>query len=336
LEREARVETRRQSDGGVGREKNYLAVMKRGKTKEQACNRVAPTRDPNPDRAMRVHRLDNTREGRHAGKEQRKHDTAPAHETTEGAVAAWVDSRPRKVAADQPHCKVSVWYTPARRGEEPDAAVFVSIAGKRAVRLYPEEAAALVQLLPALQDLAGPALIELARAAGSSAAPDSARVWPVPPPHAGQAQNPRNRVMGQVAAPWLVTCTVESLGGHDHYGSLFRGRPSCAPWQRHLGVSLVSARQYRGRHSLGAGDDVVGTGRNDVRPLLRFAAPAAGTGTGAGRGMKLAWHFLTRGACQAGLGLIGDGRGDSDVAFGRLASNVVRGSTPFAGKKPQS
>jgi hypothetical protein len=117
----------------------------------------------------------------------------------EGTVAAWVEARPRKVGGHQPHCAVSVWYTPAEEREEPDLEVFVTIGEKKALALSPEESAAFVQLLPALRDVAGPSLRQLAAEAEQFDDPTSARVWPLPPPYAGQSQNPRNRLRGR----WL-------------------------------------------------------------------------------------------------------------------------------------
>ena len=112
---------------------------------------------------------------------------------SEGSVIDWVELYPQRVSADQKHCEVSVWYTPVDRDEDPDADVFVSVNGRQTVRLSPEEAAAFVHLLPALQDIAGPALPGLAADANRSDDLTSARVWSVPAPFAGLAQNPWNR-----------------------------------------------------------------------------------------------------------------------------------------------
>ena len=115
----------------------------------------------------------------------------------DGTVAAWVEAGPRKVGAHQEHCKVSVWYTPAADGEEPEVETFLGVGTGPPLRLAPEEAAALVPLLPAVRDIAGPSLAQLADEAERSGDPDSARVRPVPPPYAGRAQNPRNRLRGK-------------------------------------------------------------------------------------------------------------------------------------------
>ncbi len=97
-----------------------------------------------------------------------------------------------------------VWYTPSEEGEEADAAVFLSIGTARPVLLLPEEAAVLVTLLPGLRDLAGPTLRQLAAEAEQSNDPTSVRVWPLPSPYAGQAQNPRNRRLGRIMTEVLM------------------------------------------------------------------------------------------------------------------------------------
>jgi hypothetical protein len=115
----------------------------------------------------------------------------------DSTLAAWVEAGPRKVGAHQKHCQVSVWYTPAQDGEEPEVETFLAVGQGPRLRLTPEEAAALVPLLPAVRDVAGPSLAQLAAEAEQSGDPDSARVWAVPPPYAGRSQNPRNRLVGK-------------------------------------------------------------------------------------------------------------------------------------------
>ncbi len=112
-------------------------------------------------------------------------------------LRAWVEAGPRKVGTHQPHGTVSVWYTPAAPADDPDFEVFVRVGKGPYLRLTPAEAAALVQLLPGVQDLAGPSRDRLAAEAARAGDPASARVWPVPPPYAGMAQNPRNRLLGR-------------------------------------------------------------------------------------------------------------------------------------------
>jgi hypothetical protein len=122
----------------------------------------------------------------------------------EGTVGAWAESGPRKVGAHQPHGKVVVWYTRAEDGAEPDADVYVTVGGGRPLRLEPEEAAALVTLLPGVLDLEGASLRQLAAEAEQADDPASARVCPVPAPYAGQAQNPRTRRQGRLLV-WKLT-----------------------------------------------------------------------------------------------------------------------------------
>jgi hypothetical protein len=130
----------------------------------------------------------------------------------EGTVAAWVEAGPRKVAAHQEHCTVSVWYTPALEGEEPEVEAFVTAGGGAPLRLAPEETAAFVALLPAVRDIAGPSLAELAEEAERSGDPDSARVRPVPPPYAGRSQNPRNRLLGKCLRWGLLVLPLPLVG----------------------------------------------------------------------------------------------------------------------------
>jgi hypothetical protein len=104
------------------------------------------------------------------------HVAALKRALAEGTVGRWVDSGPRKVLAHQPHGKVLVWYTPADEGEEADPDVFVTVGEGRPMLLLPEEAAALVTLLPGMHDLAGPTLPQLAAEAEQSNDPESARV----------------------------------------------------------------------------------------------------------------------------------------------------------------
>jgi hypothetical protein len=111
-----------------------------------------------------------------------------------GTVASWIDAGPKKVASHQPHEKVTVWYTPAEADTEAETDVFVSVGKQWPVLLLPEEAAAFVSLLPSVQDLAGQTLAQLSAEAEESFDDETARVWPVPPPYAGQVVNPGNRV----------------------------------------------------------------------------------------------------------------------------------------------
>jgi hypothetical protein len=131
----------------------------------------------------------------------------------DGTLAAWVEGRPQKVGAHQEHCTVHVWYTPARDGEEPEVETFLGVGVGAPLRLTPEEAAALVPLLPAVRDIAGPSLADLAAEAERSGDPDSARVWPVPPPYAGRAQNPRNRRLGRCLRWGLMILPLPLVGG---------------------------------------------------------------------------------------------------------------------------
>jgi hypothetical protein len=70
--------------------------------------------------------------------------------------------------------------------------------------LLPEEAAALVTLLPGLQDLAGSTLRQLAAEADQGDDPTSARVWPLPSPYAGQAETPLNRMLNRLLVRTLM------------------------------------------------------------------------------------------------------------------------------------
>lgn len=148
-------------------------------------------------------------------------------------VSDWVASNPRRVSADQKHCRISVWYTPSEREQDPDADVYLSIDRSAPIRLEPEETAAFVRLLPSLQDLAGPALADLAKDADASADPTSARVWDVPPPFAGMAQNPRNRFIGRCLLWGLLFVPVLPLA------ALVGGTYLLAVGQNPVNVPLV-------------------------------------------------------------------------------------------------
>jgi hypothetical protein len=105
-------------------------------------------------------------------------------------VDQWVDADPPRVPQQTPHWRLTVCYTPSEAGQEADSDVFVQLGQTTYVRLLPAEAAALVTLLPGLLEMAGPARQQLAAEAELDI--DSARIWPVPAPHAGQLQTVRH------------------------------------------------------------------------------------------------------------------------------------------------
>jgi hypothetical protein len=130
----------------------------------------------------------------------------------ERTVGAWTEAGPRKVGAHQPHCKVTLWYTPASVGEEPEVEAFLSFGKEKPLRLSPEEAAAFVELLPAVQDVAGPSLQQLAAEADGENDPASARVWPVPSPYAGQVGNRWNQLKCRILGMSLLVLPLPVVG----------------------------------------------------------------------------------------------------------------------------
>jgi len=121
-------------------------------------------------------------------------DTQTAFQQTlaELRIDQWVDADPPRVPQQTPHWRLTVWYTPSEAGQEPDSDVFVQLGNASYARLLAAEAAALVTLLPGLLEMAGPAREQLAAEAERVTASDSARIWPVPAPHAGQLQTTRH------------------------------------------------------------------------------------------------------------------------------------------------
>lgn len=113
-----------------------------------------------------------------------------------GDVAAWVDAGPQRVAEHEPHCRITLWYSPWDAGMEFDGEVFLSIDGGPNWRLSPAEGAAFITLLPGLQDIAGiDATAEPASAADTD--PAVTRIWPVPAPYAGPKQSAAERERSQ-------------------------------------------------------------------------------------------------------------------------------------------
>ncbi len=110
-------------------------------------------------------------------------------------VGAWINTKPRKAQVGEAHGSISVWYTPASPDMEPDLQVFMALGWGQPLRLFPEEAAAFSQLLPALLEVGSPVVIQLASEAEQINDPGSARIWPVPPPYAGCYQNAWNLLL---------------------------------------------------------------------------------------------------------------------------------------------
>ena len=113
-----------------------------------------------------------------------------------GDIAAWVDAGPQRVAEHEPHCRLTLWYSPWDAGTEFDGEVFLSLDGGPTLRLSTEEGAAFITLLPGLQDIAGLATGSDPPGAGDSD-PTVTRIWPVPARYAGPKQSPAERERSQ-------------------------------------------------------------------------------------------------------------------------------------------
>ncbi len=101
-----------------------------------------------------------------------------------GTLSEWTGHEPRRVAAHQRHCRVTVWYCPAR-GDSVEAEVYLTVGKTKLLRLTPDEAAHLTLLVPGLADLAGPTFEVLAAESETTTDPSAAQVWPVPASEAG-------------------------------------------------------------------------------------------------------------------------------------------------------
>ena len=113
-----------------------------------------------------------------------------------GDVAAWVDARPLRVAEHEPHCRLTLWYSPWDTGTQFDGEVFLSVDEGSNWRLSLAEGAAFITLLPGLQEIAGLTADDDPPTATDSD-PTVARIWPVPAPYAGPKQSTAERERSQ-------------------------------------------------------------------------------------------------------------------------------------------
>jgi hypothetical protein len=121
----------------------------------------------------------------------------------------WARHEPRRIAAHQPHCRLKVWYCPAR-GESIEAEVYLTVGKTKLMRLSPDEAAHLTLLVPGLADLAGPTFDVLAAESASSTDPAAARVWPVPGSESGRLVS---RTTQSIASSIHIFCCLTPLIG---------------------------------------------------------------------------------------------------------------------------
>lgn len=73
----------------------------------------------------------------------------------DGAVEQWVKTPPRLVTDRQSHCRLKLWYAPCGDPDEGMTDVMLSINSEAPLRLKPREAAAFVDLLPAMRSCSG-------------------------------------------------------------------------------------------------------------------------------------------------------------------------------------
>src|SRR5262245_4732040 len=126
----------------------------------------------------------------------------------EDSVAAWALAEPRRAAEHEPHCKITAWYAPWDQGTEFDGEVFLSLDGGPCWQLTSTEGAALMNLLPAMQDIVAQALTSSGDATADPADPTLTRIWPVPARYAGPKQTAWDREMDQIKGGLLVGAPV--------------------------------------------------------------------------------------------------------------------------------
>jgi hypothetical protein len=73
----------------------------------------------------------------------------------DGTIEEWIKASPHLVTDRQPHCRLKLWYAPCGDPDEGMTDVLLSIQGASPLRLKPREAAAFVDLLPALRTSTG-------------------------------------------------------------------------------------------------------------------------------------------------------------------------------------
>lgn len=103
------------------------------------------------------------------------------------SIDQWAESRPRKTSYHPNHTKLLIWFMPAAAGEEFDVEAYIRVGSGPYYRLEPHEAAALVVLIPGIQQIAGATKETLAEEAKREIGAATARIELVPPPFAGRA-----------------------------------------------------------------------------------------------------------------------------------------------------
>src|SRR5262245_16363097 len=126
-----------------------------------------------------------------------------------GNLEDWAGHEPRRIAAHQPHCRVTVWYCPAR-ADSVEAEVYLTVGKTKLLSLTPDEAAHLTLLVPGLTDLAGPTFEVLAAESATTSDPAAARVWPVPASESGRLVSRTTRSMA--SSIYIVCCVAPLLG----------------------------------------------------------------------------------------------------------------------------
>ena len=158
----------------------------------------------------------------------------------EWTVPQWAESKAHVISEHETHINVVLWFVPASAGGKLDGDVFITLGDGPRELLTADEIAALVPIFPGLQEIDGNSQERLAAEAEELADENSARIWKVPMPYAGQVQNPqtcfwwRLIVRGAQLAPLALVpgLVFASIGRGGWSRSTWPGSPSGAwsPW----------------------------------------------------------------------------------------------------------
>ncbi len=124
----------------------------------------------------------------------------------DGSVAEWAASAPMKAITSDSHTKVYVWYCLRdTAADDPESDVYLSFGTGSPLRLSPEEAAALVTVVPGLVNLAAPLSEEYAAPGAAAGDPTAARLSRIDGPHVGRAKDRGVIWFGRLVG-WAVVC----------------------------------------------------------------------------------------------------------------------------------
>jgi hypothetical protein len=115
-------------------------------------------------------------------------------------VEQWAGSHSRKLLANQWWINVDLWYSPATGDGEIDLEAYIRVGKAPCARLQPTEIAALIVLIPGLQEITGCTKEQLAEQARHDTGAPTARIEPVPPPFGGRALTATNRLFAELTS----------------------------------------------------------------------------------------------------------------------------------------